>query len=107
MKIIKYFFQFIIIYTLLILFKILGYKKASNLGAVIGSFFGPLFRSKNLVIDNIKKAIPNIKEDELIKLSKVMWSNYGRILSDYVFVIVYRYGTIDIALYYTALYNTE
>jgi len=95
MKIIKYFFQFIIIYTLLILFKILGYKKASNLGAVIGSFFGPLFRSKNLVIDNIKKAIPNIKEDELIKLSKVMWSNYGRILSDYVFIKEFRNSKLN------------
>ena len=36
MKIIKYFFEFIFIYILLIIFKIIGYKNASNFGAIIG-----------------------------------------------------------------------
>ena len=46
MKIIKYFFEFVFIYFLLIIFKIIGYKSASNLGEKIGISLGPLFRSK-------------------------------------------------------------
>ena len=54
MKIIKYFFEFIIIFTLFIIFKIVGYKAASSLGEKIGILFGPLFRSKKKIEDNLK-----------------------------------------------------
>ena len=46
MKIIKYFFEFLIIIFLFIIFKILGFKLASTLGGLIGKLIGPLFRSK-------------------------------------------------------------
>ena len=54
MKIIKYFFQFIVIISLFIIFKIIGLKNASNLGGIIGKTFGPLFRSKQVIKKNIK-----------------------------------------------------
>ena len=95
MKIIKYFFEFLIIYLFFIIFKILGYKNASNLGAIIGLLFGPLFRSKELVLNNLKKAFPNLNEYELIKISKNMWSNYGRILSEYVFIKDFRNSKLE------------
>jgi len=43
MKIFIYLIQFFIISLLLVLFKILGYRMASNFGGFIGSFFGPIF----------------------------------------------------------------
>ena len=46
MKIIKYFFEFIFIGILLLFFKILGYRSASNFGAFVGGLIGPMFRSK-------------------------------------------------------------
>ena len=46
MKIIKYFFEFLIIIILLLIFKILGIKLASNFGSLIGGLLGPFFRSK-------------------------------------------------------------
>ena len=46
MKIIKYFIEFIFIFLLLIVFRLLGYKNASNLGEKIGKLIGPIFRSK-------------------------------------------------------------
>ncbi len=46
MKLLKYFIEYIFILTLLIIFKIIGYKNASNLGDIIGKLIGPLFRSK-------------------------------------------------------------
>ena len=90
MKIIKYFFQFIIIITLFIIFKIIGYKNASNLGAKIGSIFGPLFRSKKITENNIKNCIPNIEDNETNKLIKKMWENYGKIFSEYMYIKKFR-----------------
>ena len=67
MKTVIYFFEFVLVSLLLIIFKILGYKLASNFGFFIGKTFGPLFRSKSLVIDNLKKSniqINNANTDE-------------------------------------------
>jgi len=90
MKLIKYFIQFLIITTLLLIFKILGLKIASFISSKITSFFGPFFRSKNLIKSNILKAFPNINQNEIEKLSKKMWGNYGRILAEYVFIKDFR-----------------
>ena len=62
MKIIKYFFEFLFIIILLIIFKIIGLKLASNFGALIGGLLGPFFRSKKRIVSNIKKALPDIGE---------------------------------------------
>ena len=86
MKIIKYFFQFIFIYILLIIFKVIGYKNASNLGALIGRKIGPLFRSNNKIKSNLENANMGKSDEERNSIINNMWSNYGRILSEYVFL---------------------
>ena len=63
MKKIIYFIEFIIICFLFFVFKVLGYKLSSNLGFFIGKTFGPLFRSKKLVIDNLKKSNIQLKKN--------------------------------------------
>ncbi len=90
MKSIKYFIQFLIILILFLLFKILGLKCASYVSSKIISFLGPLFRSKNLIKSNILKALPNLNQNEIAKISKNMWSNYGRILAEYIFIKNFR-----------------
>ena len=90
MKIIKYFFEFLIISFLFVLFKLLGYKIASLLSDLVGSLFGPLFRSKDLISNNIKKAFPEKNTKEISIIQKKMWANYGKILSDYVFIKQFR-----------------
>ena len=62
MKLLKYFFEFIFIYILFLIFKIIGYKNSSNLGEKIGKFFGPFTRSKK-IINNLKDS--NIGVDDL------------------------------------------
>ena len=86
MKIIKYFFEFIFVYTLLIIFKIIGYKAASNLGEKIGILIGPLFRSKKKLEDNLKNSNIGYDDIEREKIIKNMWGNYGRILAEYPFL---------------------
>ena len=55
MKMIKYIFEFVIIIAFFLIFKIIGYKNASNLGEIIGKKLGPLFRSNAKIMDNLKK----------------------------------------------------
>ena len=86
MKIIKYFFEFIFVYTLLIIFKIIGYKNASNLGEKIGVFFGPFFRSKKKIINNLRDSNIGVDDLERKKIIRKMWGNYGRILAEYPFL---------------------
>ena len=90
MKIVKYFLEFIFIVILLIIFKILGFKLASNMGGYIGKKIGPLFRSKQTILNNIKNALPNTNKADLELIIQSMWENYGRILAEYVFLKDFR-----------------
>ena len=90
MKKIKYFVEFLIIIFLLVIFKILGFKLASSLGGLIGRSIGPLFRSKKKILSNISKALPEIGEKNTKLIVKKMWENYGRILSEYMFIKNFR-----------------
>jgi len=90
MKILKYFIEFIFIIFLFIIFKILGFKLSSNIGSQIGKFIGPFFRSRTKILHNIKKAFPDTDEKKLQQIISNMWKNYGRILSEYVFIKNFR-----------------
>ena len=86
MKLIKYFIQFVIILILFFIFRILGLKFASYISSKIISLVGPFFRSKDLIKSNILRAQPDLSEKQIKKISKQMWSNYGRILAEYIFI---------------------
>ena len=90
MKIIKYFFEFLFIIILFAIFKILGLKISSNFGSFIGKTLGPFFRSKKKIIQNIRKALPNEDEKNVEIIINKMWKNYGRILSEYIFIKKFR-----------------
>ena len=90
MKIIKYFFQFIFVIILFSLFKILRLKLSSAIGGKIFEKIGPLFRSKNLIHSNIKKAFPEMELKNIDKITKLMWNNYGRVFAEYMFIKKFR-----------------
>jgi len=94
MKSLKYFIQFLIVFTLFIAFKILGLKFSSYISGKIVSFIGPFFRSKNLIKSNILKALPNLNKNEIKAISKMMWNNYGRILAEYMFIKKFRMSKV-------------
>ena len=86
MKKIKYFFEFLIISSLFIVYKFLGLKISSYISGKLFETFGPIFRSKNLIKSNIKKAIPKISSLKVKIIMTNMWNNYGRTLSEYMFL---------------------
>ena len=90
MKILKYFFEFIFIGFLFLFFSLLGLKFSSKLGEIIVGTFGPFFRSKKIIDSNILKALPNIDFKRLDTIRNSMWKNYGKILSEYMFLKDFR-----------------
>jgi len=95
MKTIKYFFEFITVITLFFIFKIIGLKNASNLGGMIGKFFGPLFRSKSITKENIKIGLGEISKENEKEIINGMWSNIGRTFAEYVFLKDFKFNKIN------------
>ena len=95
MKNIKYFIQFLLIVISFVIFKLLGVKFSSNLSGKIFEKIGPFFRSKRIIQSNIKRAFPNTNLEDIEKISKSMWNNYGRIFAEYIFIKDFRSGNLS------------
>ena len=95
MKIIKHFFEFIFIIFIFFIFKIVGYKNASNFGEIIGKKIGPLFRSNSKIQNNLENSYIGNSEKERKILIDSMWGNYGRILSEYIYLKKFRQNNLN------------
>ena len=95
MKSIRYLFEYILIIILFCLFKLLGYRIASEFGYILGKTFGPFFRSKKVIKNNLIKFDSALTLEKISNISKEMWGNYGRILSEYPFISNFRKGDLN------------
>ena len=86
MKIIRYFLEFILVIFFFLIFKIIGLKLSSDLGEIIGKYFGPLFRKKTIAKKNILMAFPNFNEKSINEMIDRMWKNIGRIFGEYIHI---------------------
>jgi len=86
MKIIKYFFEFVLVIIFFLIFKIIGLKLSSDLGEIIGKYFGPLFRKKTIAKKNILIAFPDLNEESINEMIDRMWKNIGRIFGEYIHI---------------------
>ena len=79
------------------LFKLIGYKNASNLGSKIGIIFGKFIRSDKIIHKNISliSENSNFRIENKNKIVKDVFSNYGRILAEYVFLKNFRNGNLN------------
>ena len=94
MKDLKYFIQFSLTIFCFLIFKILGPNLSSKLSGKIFEFIGPFFRSKQIIHSNIKRGIPDISYDNLKNITSLMWNNYGRLFSEYMFIKDFRHGKL-------------
>ena len=90
MKTLKYFLQFLGIIFLFLIFKIVGLKATNFISGKVFLFLGPLFRSNKNSKKNLSKAFPNLNNNEIKRIIKNMWVNYGKIFGEYVFIKDYR-----------------
>jgi KDO2-lipid IV(A) lauroyltransferase len=70
----------------------MGLKNASNLGAILGKFIGPLFRSKDITKKNIKIGLGEINEQKESEIINDMWSNIGRTFAEYIFLKDFKFN---------------
>jgi len=89
---IKYFLQFILIFFLFTFYKIIGLKVSSTISATIFKFIGPIFRSKKIINSNLSIAFPKLNSFDKDKIINEMWSNYGKIFAEYMFIKEFRSG---------------
>ena len=90
MKKLIYFIEFLVISIFFLIFKIIGYRQASNLGYYIGRVIGPLFRSKKIIVENIANYKSSLEKNDIDEIIKKMWGNYGRILAEYPYIANFR-----------------
>ena len=86
MKIIRYFLEFVIVIIFFLIFKIISLKLSSDLGEIIGKYFGPLFRKKTIAKKNILIAFPDLNENSINEMIERMWKNIGRIFGEYIHI---------------------
>ena len=92
MKIIKYFFEFMSIISLFCIFRIIGLSNASYLGSIMGRVIGPLFRSKNIIKQNIKNGLGEVGKKRETEIINGMWSNIGSTFAEYVFLKDFKFN---------------
>jgi KDO2-lipid IV(A) lauroyltransferase len=90
MKYLKYFFQFCFVIILLIIFKILGLNFSRIIASKLFLIFGPFFRSKTIIQNNISLALPNSSNEDIELIIQNMWQSYGKILAEYIFIKYFR-----------------
>ena len=94
MKKIFYLIEFILIKLFFFILIIIGYKNGSNLGDFIGRLFGPIFRSKKLIENNLGQSGIVDKKNYNKIISKI-YGNYGRILAEYPFLKAFRNNKLN------------
>src|SRR5210317_1322752 len=96
MKIIKYFIQAFIIYIFFILIKISGLNVSRKLFAKIFQIIGPLIKSEKKI--NLEKFLSSYNEEQKKNIKKKMWSNYGKVFVEYLFLNKFRKNNSHINL---------
>ena len=86
MKQLQHFFQFLFISVLFIIFKFTGLRLSRIIASKIFSTFGPFFRSKKIIENNIHFVFPGSDKNFKKIIINNMWKYYGKILAEYMFV---------------------
>ena len=89
-----YLIEFVLIKLFFFILIIIGYKNGSNLGDFIGRLFGPIFRSKKLIENNLEQS-GIINKKNYNKIISKIYGNYGRILAEYPFLKAFRNNNLN------------
>ena len=82
MKNIIYFIEYIIVFVIFFLFKILPLKISTKFTSFLFSTFGKLSGANKTAIKNCKYVFPDLREEEIRSIVKKSWDNLGRTISE-------------------------
>ena len=92
MKLIKYVIEAFFVYLIFLLIKLLGIDLGRKVSEYIFLKIGFIFRSHKSIKKNIFCAFDNLRESEVEKIITSMWSNYGLIFAEYLFMRKFRFN---------------
>ena len=82
MKNIIYFFEYIIVFLIFFLFKLLPLNTSTKFSSFLFSTFGKLSGANKTAIKNCKYVFPNMEEEQVKSIVKKSWNNLGRTISE-------------------------
>lgn len=80
---VRYFFEALLLSLLLLIFRILPAKRASDLGGWIGRTIGPRLAASRKALRNVERALPGLSPERYAKIITGMWDNLGRVMAEY------------------------
>ena len=89
-KIIKYFFEALIIYLFFLIIKVIGISISRILFSFVFRKIGPIIRSNNIVKKNLNIFSNKLSEKTKNQIEHDMWSNYGKTFVEYMFLKDFR-----------------
>tara|TARA_B100000963_G_scaffold355914_1_gene375076 strand:- start:4078 stop:4932 length:855 start_codon:yes stop_codon:yes gene_type:complete len=98
MKILKYFFQSIFIYSFFLIIRIIGLNISRKIFSVLFNLIGPFARNKKMILKNLSSFPRNISMIEKKQIIKDMWSNYGMTFVEYIFLKKFRNASNHISI---------
>ena len=97
-KLLKYFFQAIIVYFFFIIGKLVGLKVSRIIFSSIFKMVAPFFKSKKIIDKNLSifaSEVPNINKNQIVS---EMWKNYGMTFIEYMFLNTFRKNSSHIEI---------
>tara|TARA_B100001564_G_C20557494_1_gene632135 strand:+ start:90 stop:947 length:858 start_codon:yes stop_codon:yes gene_type:complete len=91
-KIIKYSFEAIFIYTFFLIGKLIGLSLSRKIFSFIFKKIGPIIRPNNFVIKNLFNFSKELTDKKKREIISAMWSNYGMTFIEYVFLDNFKKG---------------
>jgi len=92
MKVLKYLIEAFLIYTLFLIFKIIGIDYARKISSFFMSKIGFFFRKKELIKKNISNVFEKYSDSQIENVMKIMWKNYGYVFAEYVYLKKFRFN---------------
>ncbi len=95
-KIIKYFFEALIIYIFFIIIKVVGLSISRKLFSIIFQKIGPVIKSNKIINKNLHFFSSQLTEKRKIEIIENMWSNYGKTFVEYMFLKKFQKDNLHI-----------
>ena len=95
MKIIKYFFEALIVYFFFILIRIIGINFGRKISSKLFLFFGRYIKSEEIINKNISYVFKDISDNDKKKIIKSMWKNYGFTFAEYIYLKKFRENSFE------------
>jgi len=85
-KVIKYFFQAVLVYLFFIVIKIIGLTLSRKFSSYLFNIIGPLIKSEQTINNNLEKFLGSYNEDFKKDTKFKMWTNYGKTFVEYLYL---------------------